>query len=64
MAALTRVLERVRPVLLRIGPFLPDFKDVHVYLGGLLLAVGAGSAWSPAGPMVAGAFLLYLGLRK
>ena len=57
MASLSSLLERLRPVL-------PDFRDVHVYFGGLLLAVGAGIAWQPAGPMVAGALLLYLGLRK
>ena len=36
----------------------------HVYGGGLLLSVGAGLAFPPAGLITFGAFLLYIGLRR
>lgn len=42
----------------------PDFRDVHVYGGAVMIAVGAGMWFPPAAPMLFGAVLLYLGLRK
>lgn len=47
-----------------VRPLLPDLRDVHVYGGGLLLAIGAEAAWPSLGWMVAGGLLLYLGIRK
>lgn len=43
---------------------LPDLRDVHVYGGGALVAIGAWLWFPPAAPIVFGALLLYLGLRK
>jgi hypothetical protein len=48
----------------RVAPALPDLRDIHVYGGGLLIAVGAWMWFPPAAPMVLGALLVYLGLRK
>jgi hypothetical protein len=42
----------------------PDFRDLHVYGGGALLAGGAWMAWPPGGLIAMGALLLYLGLRR
>lgn len=36
----------------------------HVYGGGLVLAIGAGMAYPPAGLISLGALLLYIGLRR
>lgn len=45
-------------------PFLPDFRDAHVYGGAALVTWGVTATWGwPAGAMVAGAALLYLGIR-
>jgi hypothetical protein len=40
-----------------------DGSDVAVLLGGILLTVGAAQAFAPAGYMVPGALLLWLGMR-
>ena len=57
------VAERVRSRLARLVPFLPSLRDLHVYGGGILVAVGAGNMWAPLGPAVFGILLVYLGLR-
>lgn len=49
---------------MKLRSLLPDFRDLHVYGGGVLMAVGMGCLWRPAGLIVFGAFLLYMGLRK
>lgn len=48
----------------RVGALLPDVRDLHVYGGGALVAWGAAQAYPPAGWMVAGTVLMYLGLRR
>lgn len=60
MATLTELRARIHA---RVRPALPGPRDVHVYGGGLLLASGAGLVYAPAGLIVFGALLLYLGLR-
>ena len=50
--------------LRRILDLLPDLQDLHVYGGGLLVAIGAGLAYPPAGPFAFGLVLLYLGIRR
>jgi hypothetical protein len=47
--------------LAALRALLPDARDVHVYGGGLLLALGAGAYSPAAGLIVFGALLLYLG---
>ncbi|MFW6331497.1 MAG: hypothetical protein ACOC3J_07215 [Gemmatimonadota bacterium] len=46
-----------------LRPLLPDFRDLHVYGGGALVTVGAWWVYPPAGLIVGGALLIYLGLR-
>lgn len=41
---------------------MPDIRDAHVYGGGLMLAAGAQFLWP--GPIILGALLVYLGLRR
>jgi hypothetical protein len=53
-------VKRLRDVARQLAPSL---RDLHVYGGGLSVAVGAWMAWPPAAPMVAGVLLIYLGLR-
>ena len=49
---------------LRVREYLPDFRDLHVYGGVLLVAVGAGAMWGwPAGVALIGTALVYLGIR-
>ena len=48
-------------IVTRLRPLLPDARDLHVYGGGLLVALGAGMYSPAAGLMVFGALLLYLG---
>ena len=43
---------------------LPDARDLHVYGGGALVAVGAWLAYRPAGWILGGILLLYLGLWR
>ena len=51
--------------LRRLAPYLPDLRDLHVYGGGLLVALGISWLTRPgAGLMAFGALLLYLGLRR
>lgn len=52
----------VRTLIAVVRPALPSLRDLHVYGGGLLLAVGAGMAWRPGAPLVLGAMLVFLGL--
>lgn len=60
MAALAELRARIHA---RVKPALPGIRDAHVYGGGLLLASGAWMVYAPAGLIVFGALLLYLGLR-
>jgi hypothetical protein len=57
MGALKRVWDAVRAVL-------PDFRDLHVYGGGLLIAIGLWTWWRPGGFIVFGGLLVYLGLFR
>ena len=52
-----------RRLTLKLRPFLPDVRDLHVYGGGILVAVGAWIILPGAGLVVFGALLVYLGLR-
>jgi len=54
----------IRAALAKLRGFLPDFRDVHAYGGGILLAFGAWQVYPPAAWMLAGLLLLYLGLRR
>ena len=47
-----------------LRPLLPDLRDLHVYGGAALVVLGAARVYRPAGYLVAGLLLLYLGLRK
>lgn len=58
------LLNRLRGARDRVGALLPDVRDLHVYGGGALVAWGAAEAYPPAGWMVAGTVLMYLGLRR
>jgi hypothetical protein len=42
----------------------PDFRDAHVYGGGILVAWGAWGVYPPAGRIALGLVLLYLGMRR
>lgn len=53
-----------RRLAARLRPALPDARDVHVYGGGVLVALGAWMAWPPAAPTLLGLLLVYLGLRR
>lgn len=53
-----------RRLAARLRPALPSVRDLHVYGGGVLVALGAWMAWPPAAPAVLGLLLLYLGLRR
>lgn len=59
-------MKRLRTMALTVAkalrPYLPDFRDLHVYGGGLLLAGGAWAIYPPAGPMAFGCLLLVIGL--
>lgn len=47
----------------RIGEALPSGVDLHIYGGLALVAYGAWTAWPPAGPVVLGLGLFYVGHR-
>ena len=47
-----------------IAKVLPDLRDLHVYGGAALVTIGAALVYPPAGWMVAGLCLIYLGLRR
>lgn len=49
--------------LLRAAASPFDLQDAHVYTGIILSAVGAGLVYMPAGLIVAGIALFYLGAR-
>lgn len=57
---------KLRAVANRLRGMLPDIdiRDGHVYGGGALVAVGVWQVFPPAGFIVAGLLLLYLGLRR
>lgn len=56
--------ERLRKVRASARKALPGLRDLHVYGGGLLLAVTAWlSPWPWVAPGIFGALLLFLGLR-
>jgi hypothetical protein len=38
--------------------------DAHVYGGGILVAIGLGAYWWPAGLIAFGALLVFIGLRN
>jgi len=48
----------------RVRSWLPTAVDLHVYGGAALASAGATWAWRPAGLILFGAFLVYLGLRR
>jgi hypothetical protein len=48
---------------MRLRSILPDARDLHVYGGGALVAVGAWIILPGAGLVAFGALLVYLGLR-
>lgn len=52
----------IRLAVRAAADLLPDWWDLHVYGGGGLIAYGLWMTWPPAGPVVVGALLLYLGL--
>lgn len=43
---------------------VPDWRDVHVYGGGLLIAAALDRLVPGTGPIAYGVLLLYLGLRR
>lgn len=53
-----------RALARRAWSVLPSFRDLHVYGGLVLMAVGAAMAYRPAGYFLAGLVLLWLGLRR
>jgi len=64
LSMLARLALRALGGLSVLAPLLPDARDLHVYGGGLLVALGAWMTYPPAAPAVFGALLLYLGLRS
>jgi putative exporter of polyketide antibiotics len=54
--------KRLQAMMPGLRAALPNAQDVHIYGGALLLAVGAGAVYLPAGLAVAGLALLLLGL--
>jgi hypothetical protein len=54
----------IKDLLRRLLRLLPDFRDVHVYGGGLLIAIGMWTWWRPGGFIVFGCLLVYLGLFR
>jgi hypothetical protein len=57
-------MTQFRLALQRLIPWLPDARDLHVYGGGLLIAIGAWQLHPAAGWIVMGALLVGLGLRS
>lgn len=56
---------RLPAVVRRLRPALPSFRDLHVYGGGALVALGAWlSPWPWLAPVVFGLLLLYLGIWR
>lgn len=55
---------KARAIAAKLRPILPDLRDLHVYGGVALIAVGVAHAWRPLGYIAAGALLLYIGLPE
>jgi hypothetical protein len=43
---------------------LPGLRDLHIYIGGALVAVGAWMVFPPAAPAVFGAVLIFRGVWR
>ena len=60
----SKAREGARAVWGAVRGVAPSFRDLHVYGGGALVAVGVALAWPPGGWIAFGVLLVYLGLRR
>ncbi len=53
--------EEVGGTLSHLRRVLPDWWDLHIYVGGALVAYGGWLAWPPLGSLLLGSLLLGIG---
>jgi len=65
--ALSKTGRAIKSFFLGLGTLIKehvDARDLHAYAGIILLAVGCGMIYRPAGYIAAGIMLLFIALRR